>query len=218
MEKYRITFDSIEEARAAFCNKMCGGECVNTCPMQEHLKATGKACAEFVKSNPFIASLTMNADIVHIKDSATDSNSSRAAVKPRLAKILGVEVGEKFKIQENGGLSTFEVTADGYFKTDPPNQVGSTYLLLDAINRPEIIIHQPSLTPGELAICKTIGANWVSREGDPDKALPIFLWDEKPTNVNGKYATGVGSLARVSVQFFPSLKPGDCINVEELMK
>ena len=65
--------------------------------------------------------------------------------KPRLAEMLGVEVGESFMIPNNGGSVTFEITADGHFKTCPPNQTGSTYLLLDAINHPEK--NNPNIAP-----------------------------------------------------------------------
>lgn len=80
---------------------------------------------------------------------------------------------------------------------------------------------KPRLTEQELAICKALGARWVSRnECNYDN---VNLWEIEPTkSVNTsprQYIARNGSLlAAVNVCLFPSLNPGDCVNVEELLK
>ena len=146
---------------------------------------------------------------------ATDTNAACKSDKPRLAEVLGVEVGERFRVPVNGGTLTFWVTEKGYFKTDPPEQVGSTYLLLDAINHPESIIRAPRLTEPEIVIMRALGAKWVSRDDYPD-AYPE-LWEGKPELAGKTYACSTPT--RVCIVFregmFQSVRPGDCISVEE---
>lgn len=141
-----------------------------------------------------------------------NSEEACESTKPHLAEILGVEVGERFHIAGSEG-KTFWVTDKGYFETDPPHFSGSSFLLMDAINHPEKIARNTRLTEAELAICKAVGAKWVSRNQIGMDAL--HLWDKKPSGDRNFYNGDARSLATVAESFFPSLKPGDCICVEE---
>lgn len=85
-------------------------------------------------------------------------------------------------------------------------------------------LDRPRLTPEELEICRALGAKWVTYNkytyNDDNK---IILWADKPTkrkyeNGKGFYYTDGIFIAQTCCSCFPSLKPGDCINVEELMK
>lgn len=79
---------------------------------------------------------------------------------------------------------------------------------------------KPRLTEQELAICKTLGAKWVSWDKFHIPELRngiVDLWKCSP-HYNGAQYSGTGLLARVDIELFPSLNPGDCINVEDLMK
>lgn len=139
------------------------------------------------------------------------------AAKPRLAEVLGVDVNERCRLPVNGGTLTFWVTETGCFETDPPQQVGSTYLLLDAINHPESIIRAPRLTEAELERCRPYGAKWVSR----DKSgidWTVNLWREKPMYGEEIYnQTEEGSLIATihDPNLFPSVRPGGLVEVEE---
>lgn len=73
---------------------------------------------------------------------------------------------------------------------------------------------KPRLTPAELAICKAVGAKWVSR--DKDEYFVILRSAEPVENGNGCFCTAEDSeswIADVGVGLFPSVKPGDCICV-----
>ena len=142
--------------------------------------------------------------------SATDTDAAR---KPRLAEMLGVEVGEKFKVLRNGLEYDCVVGQDGAPK-------GTAWEVIYAINHPESIIRAPRLTEAELAICKAVGVKWVSK--NKYGARRVTLWDEKPIFDEGmfsipeddEHSVTIGVIGRISDVLFPSVKPGDCIEVE----
>ena len=217
MKKYRMTLETLQQAQEAFCHGPRISCCMD-CPLQKAIHELQlNTCNDFIKYYPDKAAKLMGLEVVEEVEVAEDINALGKAVNPRLAEILGVNAGEKFQIPINGSIVTFEITGDGHFETTPPNIVGSTYLLLEAIERPEIIIRQSRITPEELAICKAVGAKWLCMD---DAGFKADLWNTKPSKTDkGIYvAFGVDPMARLQPYVFPSLKPGDCINVEELMK
>lgn len=79
---------------------------------------------------------------------------------------------------------------------------------------------KPRLTEQELAICKAVGAKWVSWDKFHIPELRngiVDLWECSP-HYNGAQYSGTGLLAKVGIELFPSLNPGDCVNVEELLE
>lgn len=72
------------------------------------------------------------------------------------------------------------------------------------------------LTEKELAICKALEAKWVSRN---DNGNSVLLWGDKPSLEEGcgKYYYGAVMIADVCFWEFPSVRPGDCIYVEEVI-
>lgn len=139
--------------------------------------------------------------------------------KPRLAEILGVEVGERFLLQrEDGTKVQFWVTESGQYATNPPMMNGSSYMMIDAINNPALVIKPPKLTKPELAICKAVGAKWVTLDSTPSD---VCLWKHKPVNTdpigNVKWGSisGSGVIACIGKSLFPSVHPGDCIEVND---
>lgn len=141
--------------------------------------------------------------------------------KPRLADVLGVEVGEKIKIAIPGKTETgwFQMDKNGCLKdVDNLCDLSGVYLAY-AINHPETIIRTPRLTEYELAICKAIGALWLSLDSNEDF---VKAWMDKP----GIEGAGDGSwirfnnggnlysfIAKIRKDLFPSVHPGDLIEV-----
>ena len=72
----------------------------------------------------------------------------------------------------------------------------------------------PRLTEAELAIMLATGARWVSRDGN--SANRVDLWTARPGQKVDRIYAGTEDefLARVTCTLFPSVKPGDCIEVE----
>lgn len=83
--------------------------------------------------------------------------------KPRLAEILNVEVGEKFKIKGYfdgefpfDEIVVFQLLEDGTYTTTPAMFQGSAAALLQSIDHPERIIHMPRWTEQEVKDAKAI--------------------------------------------------------------
>lgn len=75
------------------------------------------------------------------------------------------------------------------------------------------------ISPHELEICKALGAKWVSRD---EIGGSVHLWKSMPkqaqlTPIKQYFGDGHLSISTVSADIFQSVKPGDCINVEELL-
>lgn len=77
------------------------------------------------------------------------------------------------------------------------------------------------LTPEELAICKAVGAKWVSMDKRPGETQ-VALWGKMPVYNNEglalhEYGSGV-IIASVCRDRFPNVQPGDCIYIGDLIK
>ena len=67
--------------------------------------------------------------------------------KPRIAEILGVEVGERFSLMGfQPHYVEFWIKSDGTFETMPPRLPNSTVAILRAIEQPCFVIHKPQWT------------------------------------------------------------------------
>ncbi len=140
--------------------------------------------------------------------------------KPRLAEVLGVEVGERFHIDSEYGGREIWIDKDGDVCTCGDGPL-DPFDIFDAINHPESIIRNPRLTEPEIAICKAVGAKWVSK--NKYGARRVALWDAKPIFDEGmfsiteddEHSVTIGVIGRISDVLFPSVKPGACISVDE---
>ncbi|WP_298069976.1 hypothetical protein [uncultured Mailhella sp.] len=142
---------------------------------------------------------------------AEDTNVPDKPGKPRLAEVLGVEVGERFR------MTKFSETVDCWVDTDGwmhhKNGLVRPEYVIDAINHPESIIRAPRLTEAELERCRVYGAKWVSK--DPVKNT-VNLWREKPELTVGDIFTSLrGPEATANDYLFPSVRCGCCIQAEE---
>ena len=148
--------------------------------------------------------------------------------KPRLAEVLGMEVGQKWRVEcREESINSVEVymNENGQLIGVPavPAVVGAS-ILLTAINHPECIICTKRLTEPELAICKATGAKWVSMSRITIGKPIVSLWDKKPMFDGLFYFVPEddenniveGTIGTINQNLFPSVQPGDCICVEEV--
>lgn len=71
------------------------------------------------------------------------------------------------------------------------------------------------MTEQELAICRAVGAKWVTRGIEWD-TYSVTLWDTKPKCKDGHFLSNGGvPLGVLKATAFPSVNPGDCIEVPE---
>ena len=133
--------------------------------------------------------------------------------KPRLAEILGVEVGEKFRVSPCSCYFLIRPDGDPTSEKSGLEKVQELAWIIKAINHPESIIRAPRLTEPELTICKVVGAKWVSRNNEEVWAR---LWSTKPEfEEDGLHYRSNGAilLALANGIMFPSVHPGDLIEV-----
>lgn len=133
--------------------------------------------------------------------------------KPRIAQVLGVEVGEEFTYdfganQVNRG--TFKIGADGrrYYKTgDLWNPCYNEDDLAVIINHPDRIIRKP---------------RWTEQEVEDAKCTKRIL--EVDVVRRNEYGGGlvasrsdVGVSIVVNRELFPSLRPGETVTLDEII-
>ena len=174
------------------CDKLDRERCYPTAPPKFDCKITGQC--HFLD------------DVCDVKEEMDKQD------KPRLAEVLGVEVGEHFRVGDVG--CDFWIEADGWPRSELFDRNASAKWVVNAINHPESIIRLPRLTEPEIAIMRAVGAKWVSRDKAADR---VDLWSQEPVN---KYDSGVyiwapeeesGYMGEVLASLFPSVYPGDLI-------
>lgn len=138
--------------------------------------------------------------------------------KPRLAEILNVEVGEKFKIKGYfdgefpfDEIVVFQLLEDGTYTTTPAMFQGSAAALLQSIDHPERIIHMPRWTEQEVEDAKTFRRMW------PDGEIKFDRWPDGRccfTQIRGSLN---GCLGLGEVDLFPSVKPGQTVKLTDII-
>ena len=124
-------------------NKFCGTQdCCAECPL-DSLPGTWEDCEAWMRDN--IEKTAKIAGLEVVKEGEK--------MKPKICEILGVEVGEEFKI--NGWDEVvFQILDDGTFSTEPVNVPGSSTALLRALDHPEWVEHLPSWSPDEVTLAR----------------------------------------------------------------
>ena len=130
--------------------------------------------------------------------------------KPRIAQVLGVEVGEEFTYdfganQVNRGA--FKIGADGkrYYKTgDLWNPCYNEDDLAVIINHPDRIIRKPRWTQQEVQRAKAIRLLYPEADSlnECDPYIKVF---------NNKFV-----IATLDTALFPSLCPGESVKLDEI--
>ena len=139
--------------------------------------------------------------------------------KPRLCEVLGVEVGQRFRVSDDGSvLLEFYIDDEGYMRMARNGAKNVTaYWLINAINHPDRIECVPRLTPEEVQRCRDFGAKWVGRlTGSPPEDFWAMLFSERPRmGENGPVPEKETYIGAVRADLFPSVGIGDLIQVED---
>lgn len=122
--------------------------------------------------------------------------------KPRIAQVLGVEVGEWFTYP---GMSTsFQVTDGGFLKCADGNFKMCVPTL---INHPDRIIRKPRWTEQEVEDAKAVRRVF-GRDG------VIERYNKAMTE---PYSNLVFDHLYINEDLFPSLRPGESVKLEEII-
>lgn len=154
--------------------------------------------------------------LVHERDHQCDAPES-----PRLCDVLGVKVGEHFRVR-TGGSQTMTgslcVLRDGSLVAEEVDTNAALWAMITAINHPEKVDHLPGmtldnmhLTPEEVQRCRDFGAKWVSRDLDSNQ---VWLWETRPRLQPEGVWNGGESCGQAWDRFFPSVQPGQLVRVE----
>ena len=122
--------------------------------------------------------------------------------KPRICEVLGVEVGEHFKIE--GYKGEYHINYCGVLKWGGQTSDDAIY---EAINHPDRIIRKPRFTQQEVefarlfnAACKNVV--WIQR--NDEKTL---VWVVEYSNEE----------YRLPFRLFPSIQPGQSYTLDEII-
>lgn len=216
-------YDSIDEALEFFCTQQ--GCCTMTfvrCPFEN--KTITQSCLWWAGRHPYEAAKLMGYEI--LDEDAEQEGNMEENKKPRICDVLGVDVFERFSVvdQENG-FNSEEIMIDGNgnaLSASGTVTVSPYICAIHAINHPEKIRRKSKLTENEIAICKSLGAKWVSK--DEGRFGIVQMWEEEPQKVVYKghifYERKEGSessIATAKKDKFPSIAPGELICVEDCL-
>lgn len=124
--------------------------------------------------------------------------------KPRIAEILGVEVGERFSVEGQCGGDPLYVDRDGWVRYVGDGAI-STSAVTIAINHPDRIIRKRRWTEQEVEILKHMAsAGIVSIKR---KSIVQISWD----------AGTMGGVMIVPPRFLPSIQPGQSYTLDEII-
>lgn len=128
--------------------------------------------------------------------------------KPRIAQVLGVEVGEDVKYRHTDGTAeNICVCEDGRVIISSLScKMSTVAVLINAINHPDRIIRKPRWTEQEVERAKAIKMIYPNayRLGSSD--VFVQVWGKEEI-----------LLAHVEVDLFPSLRPGQPVELDEII-
>lgn len=131
--------------------------------------------------------------------------------KPRIAEILGVEVGERFSLMGfQPYYVEFWIKSDGTFETNPPRTPNSSVALLRAIEQPCFVIRKPRWTKNEIRMAKAIKAIW------PD-AEDIRARDGVTGEAEYRVCAGCMVFGVIYNGYFPTMQCGENYALDEII-
>ena len=129
--------------------------------------------------------------------------------KPRIAEILGVEVGERFSVEGQRGGNPLYVDGDGWVRYVSDGTI-STSAVTIAINHPERIIRKTRWTEQEIKKAKAIKVLW------PD-AEDIRARDGVTGEVEYRVCAGCMVFGVIYNGYFPTIKCGENYTLDEII-
>jgi hypothetical protein len=154
-------------------------------------------CLNCVYPNPSVECVTCGASHRNYQKEETNMD------KPRICEVLGVNVGQIFKLK--GADMGFYVDRDGIVKREEDDASIGLPEICTMINHPDRIIRKPRWTEREVKAAEAILALW------PDATM---LEDGRPyyIRVHGKDKL----LTTVGLDLFPSIQPSHSVKLSEI--
>lgn len=131
--------------------------------------------------------------------------------KPRICKVLGVEVGEEaiYKDPEHGELA-FRILETGNIKFIFKNgrkvgDIGMGFAIAQAINHPDRIIRKPRWTQQEVEDAKVLARALLADGFERDTIGDVFA------------TSSVACRTLIDSRMFPSLRSGETVKLSDII-
>lgn len=128
----------------------------------------------------------------------------KTMIKPRICDVLGIDIGVPFKVK--GYKGKYHINSDWVMKWE--EQGSSNAAIYEAINHPEHIVKVISLSDQEIETIKAIKNLFPNVE---------YVERIKNSDIVGIGNSENGWIADINNALFPSLNPGDSIDVNEAL-
>ena len=186
---------SIIRLQRAYCRERACGQC----QLKNHVidcEDTSE-CGVWAVEHPHEAAHLMGFEVV--EDEKEEANMD----KPRICEVLGVEVGEHFKV--NGYKGEYHVNEDGVLKWGGQTSDDAIY---ECINHPDRIIRKPRFTQQEVESAKIISVLF------PEATHIERLRGSKVLGITGAED---GWIADIESSLFPEIKSGQSVTLDEII-
>ena len=133
--------------------------------------------------------------------------------KPRIAQVLGVEVGEEFSTASTFRMM-YHITEAGAF-LDSAGNYPNAHVVCDLISNPDHIIRKPRFTEQEVEDAKTI-----KRMFGADNFTHIHKDEDGwPEMMDGPGWDGNVGWCSIGMEegMFPSLRPNETVTLDEII-
>lgn len=184
---------------------LCKSGCDNCPIIAEVLKHDDQSCQAWILNHPHEAARLMGYEV--IEDEKEDANMD----KPRICKVLGVEVGEDVKYRHTDGTEeNICVCEDGRVIISSFScKISTVAVLINAINHPDRIIRKP---------------HWTEQEVERAKAIKVLLPEINAIKCNGaltqflEIVDGTYFQREVITRYlFPSVEKGHVYTLDEII-
>ena len=177
----------------------CHATICSKCPLQGPVTncADTSDCSIWVVEHPHEAAHLMGFEVV--EDEKEEANMD----KPRICEVLGVEVGEHFKV--NGYKGEYHVNEDGVLKWGGQTSDDAIY---ECINHPDRIIRKPRFTQQEVELFRAIQVLYPKAE---------YVERIKDSGVIGLSNNTCGWIMDIDKDLFQALRPGESVKLDEII-
>lgn len=159
MRLRKMTEYSMEEANNEFCDRQTS---CDTCPLDNPShKKENTSCVDWCNDHPYEAARLMGYEVVEddapTLEEAIDKylgikQKEANMDKPRICEVLGVEVGQRFRVDYPKGMTAWlHINEDGFVEREGgANRFKVGNSIAWAINHPDRIIRKPRFTEQEV--------------------------------------------------------------------